>query len=385
MAPDPRAATERAAPHVPTVRRRLFDGARRLPWTAATLAAIWTLFTLACGFALWFGRSPLDLVSGANDWLADFVNFYYAVYSTLNFQVLIAMLAVGLILERLLPARRAEVSNGTINLPLNILMLFFQSAIVPLPAYIGMTLADAVGGDYRLHLSFDTENSILLACAAVLISSVLVDFFFYWFHRLQHANAILWQEHAVHHSDPALNVTTTQRAHFLEFFLTPIAVGVPMTLLFDLPPANYVIITLIPAAWAYFVHMNIRLGFGRLWWLVTSPQFHRIHHSIEPAHRDKNFVLFFPLLDVVFGTAYVPRRGEYPPTGVEGVEVATVASAFAFPFVRWYQMVSGALRDRNSAQVAAKPAVARDRPGWTPGDAPAPRTASFTELRATRD
>jgi len=158
----------------------------------------------------------------------------------------------------------------------------------------------------------------------------------------------------IHHSDAALNVTTTQRAHFIEFFLTMMAVGLPMSLLFDLPPADIVIFSVIPAAWAYFVHMNIAFGLGPLWWLFGTPQYHRIHHSIEPRHRDKNFALFFPILDVVFGTAYAPRRGEYPATGIEGVEVSTLADTFTFPFVGWYRMATGAA-DRSVIDGLPKP------------------------------
>lgn len=104
--------------------------------------------------------------------------------------------------------------------------------------------------------------------------------------------------------------------------------------------------------WVYFVHMNIPVGFGRLWWLATSPQWHRIHHSIQPEHRDKNFAFYFPLLDVVFGTAYVPRPGEFPPTGVDGVDLTTLAGTFAFPFVRWYRMAAEVVRGREGS---AKP------------------------------
>lgn len=344
----------------PTPRRDGSGRRPRSPWSAAALIGAWLIFSIACGLVLWFGRSPFDLGNGAYDWFGDLQSFFAAVYSTQNYQVLIAMLAVGLLLERLVPARRQGVPNGPVNILLGALMLFFQSALVPLPAFIGASIANAVGGDYRLDLAFDTGNSVLLAIAAVLLSSVFVDFFFYWFHRFQHSNRILWQEHIIHHSDTALNVTTTQRAHFFEFFLTPIAVGVPMTLLFDLPPANLVIITLIPAAWAYFVHINVPLGFGRLWWLITSPQYHRIHHSIEPEHRDKNFALFFPLLDVVFGSAYAPRPGEYPPTGVDGVEVSTLASTFTFPFVSWYRMATGATG--NGEDVASAPTRSENIP-----------------------
>jgi sterol desaturase/sphingolipid hydroxylase (fatty acid hydroxylase superfamily) len=296
------------------------------------------VFTLFCGIVLWFGRSPAEIFQGTYDWFSDLESFFVGVYSTQNFQLLVAMLPVGLVLERLFPARRVARSNGLVNVVLSALMLLFQSALVPVPAFISEKLAQAIGGGYRLNLAFDTGDSLLLAVAAMLMATLLFDFFFYWFHRWQHASRIVWQEHAVHHSDVAFNVTTTQRAHFFEFILTPIAVGVPTILLFDLPIGNLVIITLIPSIWVYFVHMNIPLGFGRLWWLLTSPQYHRIHHSIEPEHRDKNFALFFPLLDVVFGTAYAPRRGEFPETGVEGVEVSTLADTFAFPFVSWYRM-----------------------------------------------
>jgi hypothetical protein len=44
---------------------------------------------------------------------------------------------------------------------------------------------------------------------------------------------------------------------------------------------------------------------------------------------------------VVFRTAHAPRRGEYPPTGVEGVAVETLPEAVSLPFVRWYGMARG--------------------------------------------
>jgi sterol desaturase/sphingolipid hydroxylase (fatty acid hydroxylase superfamily) len=195
-----------------------------------------------------------------------------------------------------------------------------------------------------LQIDFPTEEPILMSALAMLTSALIADFFFYWFHRLQHANRLLWQEHLVHHSDKALNVTTTQRAHFIEHVLTPFAVAVPMTVLFNLPTASVAAIAILPSVWAYVVHTNVRVGFGSLWWLVSSPQYHRIHHSIEPAHHHRNFALWFPLWDVMFGTAHAPRRGEFPSTGVEGIEIATLRDAFTFPFARWHAMATGALR-----------------------------------------
>ena len=36
----------------------------------------------------------------------------------------------------------------------------------------------------------------------------------------------------------------------------------------------------------------------------------------------RNFAVWFPVYDVMFGTAHVPKPGEYPPSGVEGVAVS---------------------------------------------------------------
>jgi len=35
---------------------------------------------------------------------------------------------------------------------------------------------------------------------------------------------------------------------------------------------------------------------------------------------DKNFAAFFPVIDILFGTYYRPRRDEYPRTGIPAVD-----------------------------------------------------------------
>jgi sterol desaturase/sphingolipid hydroxylase (fatty acid hydroxylase superfamily) len=63
---------------------------------------------------------------------------------------------------------------------------------------------------------------------------------------------------------------------------------------------------------------------------------HRIHHSREPQHRDRNLAFIFPLWDVLFGTYYHPHPTEYPATGLaSGERLATPLQAIAWPFFRW--------------------------------------------------
>jgi sterol desaturase/sphingolipid hydroxylase (fatty acid hydroxylase superfamily) len=54
--------------------------------------------------------------------------------------------------------------------------------------------------------------------------------------------------------------------------------------------------------------------------VIAEPRFHRIHHSLENRHFDKNFAFMFPVWDVIFGTAYCPAADEYPKTGLANQE-----------------------------------------------------------------
>ena len=60
---------------------------------------------------------------------------------------------------------------------------------------------------------------------------------------------------------------------------------------------------------------------------INSPQWHRIHHSTQPEHVNKNFSGGLPLWDMLFGTAWIPGCNEYPATGlVPGEQVGIIDS-----------------------------------------------------------
>lgn len=171
------------------------------------------------------------------------------------------------------------------------------------------------------------------------------DMLYYWFHRFQHTTA-LWPQHAIHHSEPHLNAATASRHHILENLIKVPLVDVPLMFIFVETVWNQhtgVVTRLATSFIAYlgiFAHSNLRIGFGPLNWLLVSPQTHRIHHSIEERHWNRNFAAYFPLLDVVFGTYYHPAPDEYPDTGIPGVGYAlnSLPAALSHPFVEWASM-----------------------------------------------
>jgi sterol desaturase/sphingolipid hydroxylase (fatty acid hydroxylase superfamily) len=262
----------------------------------------------------------------------------------------VMFLVLGL-LELAIPAHEIPRRHYRLNLGYAVVNLVAITAITP---FISVATAFAIQKiglgliDLRA-LGFDGVSGGIFA---MLCGALIGDFFQYWQHRLEHGSKILWQQHLLHHSDEYMNVTTTARQHLFDNALIPVFATVPMAVLFQLPPINIAMLSLIPYAWQYVTHANIKLGFGPFWWLLVSPNYHRIHHSLEPNHIDKNFAAWFPIWDIVFGTAVVPRANECPATGVAGVSVRTLWAAYLLPLIGWRKMMMARMSFNRQVAVA---------------------------------
>ncbi len=60
----------------------------------------------------------------------------------------------------------------------------------------------------------------------------------------------------------------------------------------------------------------MRVSLGPFALCLNNPQYHRIHHSVEPQHQNKNFCKLLPLFDLMFGTVWKPGKDEFPATGL---------------------------------------------------------------------
>ena len=208
---------------------------------------------------------------------------------------------------------------------------------------------DATGGGLLPRFGGPHESigeQILLAFAYAFA----LDLFLYVLHRLQHSLPFLWETHRMHHDETALNAATYARAHALNMLLV-ILFQIPLAALFGSQYPTALGAFLMLRFWGYLIHANLRIGFGRLTPLLAGPQWHRIHHSTSPEHRDRNFAGMFPLIDIAFGTYYRPRPGEYPPTGLGGEPVSSWFAATAQPFVNWWRMLRVLPSRRSSVAV----------------------------------
>ena len=149
----------------------------------------------------------------------------------------------------------------------------------------------------------------------VILVLFLGDLLSYFYHRAEHKFAILWKIHKLHHTDDALNVSSSMRVHVLEMPLQHALITLPIAYLFGLDAQSAAMTATIMNLWLFFIHANLEIHFDWISRIVVGPQQHRIHHSRLEQHRDKNFASRFSFIDVFFGTYYHPSENEYPPTG----------------------------------------------------------------------
>jgi sterol desaturase/sphingolipid hydroxylase (fatty acid hydroxylase superfamily) len=139
----------------------------------------------------------------------------------------------------------------------------------------------------------------------ILGAIILVDFMYYWDHRLGHRVRALWAfSHSVHHSSPLFNQTTGLRISFVDGFISPWYYTPVIFLGFD----PLLVAAAFGAVLAYqqWIHTET---IGKLGWfdlIMNSPSNHRVHHGVQEQYLDKNYGGVFMVWDHMFGT-YEPE------------------------------------------------------------------------------
>jgi sterol desaturase/sphingolipid hydroxylase (fatty acid hydroxylase superfamily) len=182
------------------------------------------------------------------------------------------------------------------------------------------------------------QHGVPLMALSVVAALFLWDLLFYWYHRAEHAVPALWRIHQLHHSDEHLNASSALRHAWLEGPLEAIIISVPVERMLHLDTTGIFLFGASTTVWLLFVHANWRLHLGALTHVIGGPQNHRIHHSSLPQHRDRNFAVYFPVIDRIFGTYHPPTRDEFPPTGTEGMRSDVPwRIALTRPFSAWVE------------------------------------------------
>src|SRR5262245_6455434 len=192
---------------------------------------------------------------------------------------------------------------------------------------------------------------------AAVIAVAALDFSFYAAHVSWHKLPSLWRFHAVHHSDPAVDVTTTIRQHPVESLLRYAAMGA-MAIVIGPRAAASAIYRAASALNGLLEHSNIRAPhwLDRGLALVTTwPHMHKVHHSRVPEQTNSNYGNLFSLWDRLFGTFTPSHHGTTVSYGLDGFDqpaLQTMTALLGLPFreARQSGELAPALHDARTAR-----------------------------------
>ncbi len=137
--------------------------------------------------------------------------------------------------------------------------------------------------------------------AAFVITFLLVEGAYYWYHRLSHEIPILWSIHHAHHSAQTFNLSIAFRLHTFGRLVSPF-VYLPMVLMGFKP--EYILAGLaFSLIYQFFLHTET---IPKLGWLenigINTPSKHRVHHGTNDYCIDKNYGGMLIVWDHIFGT-----------------------------------------------------------------------------------
>jgi len=173
---------------------------------------------------------------------------------------------------------------------------------------LGAALLFGIAGEGDLLAFYQDGHGPLAALPLWLQVAIFLvgsDLIMYWSHRLFHGPT-MWKYHAVHHSSKELDWISAARFHPVNIMLGSVAADVAMLLL-GISPQALVILGPFTTAHSGFVHANLNWSLGPLRYVIAGPVFHRWHHTSADQGGEKNFASTFPVLDLIFGTFYLPK------------------------------------------------------------------------------
>ena len=184
-----------------------------------------------------------------------------------------------------------------------LLIRYVRIALIVVGAAVlfGITTSDEILAFYENGHGPLAQMPIWLQAAVYLVGA---DIWMYWMHRAFHGPAI-WRYHAIHHSSTDLDWISASRFHPVNIALGSVMADVVL-LWAGVSPNVLALMTPFNIVHSTFVHANLNWTLGPLRYVIAGPLFHRWHHTAADRGGSRNFAPTFPVLDLIFGTFYLP-------------------------------------------------------------------------------
>lgn len=142
--------------------------------------------------------------------------------------------------------------------------------------------------------------NIPYSVASWLLCLVVVDFIWYWYHRLGHEVRLFWAVHSLHHQSEQFNISVGFRISIFQSMLR----GVFWLILPIIGFHPDLILTVLVFHGFYQLPLHTRANpkLGFLEYIFVTPSAHRVYHGINEQYLDKNYGGIFIFWDRLFGT-----------------------------------------------------------------------------------
>lgn len=191
-----------------------------------------------------------------------------------------------------------ETADTLNSLSTGLIMLLSSAFTKALPSSVYLLILN--------NLSLLTmPESFLAQTLFIAVYFILVDFCYYWFHRIAHEVNFLWGSHEPHHQSEHFNLSTALRqgafqGWFSWMFYLPLALlGCPFEIYLSLVAFN--------TLYQFWIHTEHVKDLGWFEKVFVTPSHHRVHHGRNPQYLDKNHGGTFIIWDKLFGT-FEPER-----------------------------------------------------------------------------
>jgi len=150
--------------------------------------------------------------------------------------------------------------------------------------------------NYRLL----TINELMPVWMVWILTFVVIDFVYYWYHRCSHRVRFLWAVHMNHHSSEEMNFTVSLRqAWFGSLTKVPFFISMP---LIGFDPLITAVAGVASTLWGVVGHTQWVKKLGPIEYVFVTPSSHRVHHGSNEEYLDKNYGNLLIIWDRLFGT-----------------------------------------------------------------------------------
>ncbi|HET9487488.1 MAG TPA: sterol desaturase family protein [Chryseosolibacter sp.] len=142
---------------------------------------------------------------------------------------------------------------------------------------------------------------------------LLVDFAYYWAHRMSHEVNLFWGGHVVHHQSEEYNLSVALRQSSLQIVWT-FAFNLPIALM-GFGTMDFLYVSAFNTLYQFWIHTETIGKFPRwIEFVFNTPSHHRVHHGRNPKYIDRNHAGSLIIWDRMFGT--FQEEEERPTYGI---------------------------------------------------------------------